>query len=487
MRANEQKLVGLILLFSALGIVSLILAFQMGGTLTLYATQWTNELPEVAVEDPSVISIARITPVTVEPMSGRPVVEIEMQSHHSGRTWVHIGNEAAGQGQSHLIVVRGLHNMIFDRSSARYKGSRWMAVLGLVVLGMVCVGLWKWVIRRSRHRFFSARTILLFGMTIFVTGMSLIFAFACLLILPNPRSDVLGMWDLFSQSGYYFLICTAPALIALALTVALSNLALVRHEGMRLRNLLGIILLLLIIAGLMFILQNDDRFFTGTLTDYKIHSAVTSVYTTCFVFFESLLFGTILAALIAAIHEPKPDKDYVIICGCQIAKDGKLLPLLRGRVDRALAFAAQQERSGGKPPVFVPAGGQGADECRTEAGGMAEYLREKGIPAERILEEGQSVSTFENLVNARRLIEQRDDKDARIAFSTTNYHVLRTGILAANAGMEAEGMGSPTKWYFWPNAFLREFVGLLVAEWRLLIPALLALILFFGVLAFTTI
>ena len=25
-------------------------------------------------------------------------------------------------------------------------------------------------------------------------------------------------------------------------------------------------------------------------------------------------------------------------------------------------------------------------------------------------------------------------------------------------------MGSPTKWYFWPNAFLREFVGLLVSN-----------------------
>ena len=25
-------------------------------------------------------------------------------------------------------------------------------------------------------------------------------------------------------------------------------------------------------------------------------------------------------------------------------------------------------------------------------------------------------------------------------------------------------MGSPTMWYFWPNAFLREFIGLLVSN-----------------------
>ena len=32
--------------------------------------------------------------------------------------------------------------------------------------------------------------------------------------------------------------------------------------------------------------------------------------------------------------------------------------------------------------------------------------------------------------------------------------------------MAVEGMGSKTKYYFWPNAFLREFVGLLAAEWK---------------------
>jgi hypothetical protein len=25
-------------------------------------------------------------------------------------------------------------------------------------------------------------------------------------------------------------------------------------------------------------------------------------------------------------------------------------------------------------------------------------------------------------------------------------------------------MGSRTKWYFWPNAFLREFIGLMAAQ-----------------------
>ena len=58
------------------------------------------------------------------------------------------------------------------------------------------------------------------------------------------------------------------------------------------------------------------------------------------------------------------------------------------------------------------------------------------------------------------LIRERDE-DPRAAFFTTNYHVFRAGIKAREANLPAEGMGAATKWYFWPNAAVREFIGLL--------------------------
>ena len=66
------------------------------------------------------------------------------------------------------------------------------------------------------------------------------------------------------------------------------------------------------------------------------------------------------------------------------------------------------------------------------------------------------------------LIEEREGPDGpggenRAAFSTSSYHVYRGGILAAEDGWDLDGMGSRTKWYFWPNAFLREYLGLLAA------------------------
>ena len=47
------------------------------------------------------------------------------------------------------------------------------------------------------------------------------------------------------------------------------------------------------------------------------------------------------------------------------------------------------------------------------------------------------------------------------AFATTKYHVFRSGLYAKRVKLQAEGIGSDTKWYFWPNASVRELVGLM--------------------------
>ena len=53
-----------------------------------------------------------------------------------------------------------------------------------------------------------------------------------------------------------------------------------------------------------------------------------------------------------------------------------------------------------------------------------------------------------------------------MSFSTTNYHVFRSGILARQQGIDAEGIGSPTKSYFWINAFVREFIATVLYGWK---------------------
>ena len=77
-----------------------------------------------------------------------------------------------------------------------------------------------------------------------------------------------------------------------------------------------------------------------------------------------------------------------------------------------------------------------------------------------MLLEDRSTDTAENMRFSRELIFERNP-EAKIAFSTTNYHVFRAGLKARRVKMRALGMGCRSRWYFWPNAAVREFVGLL--------------------------
>ncbi len=83
---------------------------------------------------------------------------------------------------------------------------------------------------------------------------------------------------------------------------------------------------------------------------------------------------------------------------------------------------------------------------------------------------------------SKALIEQKNTA-AKTVFSTTNYHVFRAGVFSEEAGLDARGIGAKTKWYFWPNAMIREFAALLVSSKKLQIAAVLLLFLITAVVA----
>ena len=112
---------------------------------------------------------------------------------------------------------------------------------------------------------------------------------------------------------------------------------------------------------------------------------------------------------------------------------------------------------------------------------MKNYLIEKGVPEEHIIEENRSTSTYENMMYSKEIIKNLNP-DGKVVFSTSNYHIFRSGLMARRVKMRAVGIGARTKWYFWPNASVREFVGLLT-EHRLKQSLVLGgMILFYTVL-----
>lgn len=74
--------------------------------------------------------------------------------------------------------------------------------------------------------------------------------------------------------------------------------------------------------------------------------------------------------------------------------------------------------------------------------------------------------------------------NAKAVFSTTNYHVFRSGIISRQVDFEADGMGSPTKWYFWPNAFVREVIGMVSYKWKSMLLVMAPIAVFLTVIRF---
>ena len=260
-------------------------------------------------------------------------------------------------------------------------------------------------------------------------------------------------------SAKTYMLLTSPFLLVFAAALCVSNISLIRHEGKRLVNVLGIILSFLLVGGLAFLFA-FDYYASGSQWEVMIHDLIANLFAAVYLYFECMLIGAIVADAIAARYEPEPDKDFIIILGCGIRGDGTPTPLLRGRIDRALAFAEKQKAQTGRDVTFVTSGGQGPDEVVSESASMKQYLLEHGVPEERIVEEDRSTDTAENMRFSKEKI-QAIDPQGKVAFSTTNYHVFRSGLYARRVKMRAVGMGAKTRWYFWPNAAVREFVGLL--------------------------
>lgn len=358
---------------------------------------------------------------------------------------------------SQIFVLPG--GILFDGITWNFSGWELFTACFSLFLLTAALIFFRASRRESRRVFFSYRATGELGMAIFLLTASLLRVDMLYGLL---RGENVGtVWSFLVSTivtAQTFVRRTAVVIVLFALVTAVSNFDLMRHEGARPANMLGLGVSLVMVGGAAL-----GIWMSRSMLRFPMRNVILNVYAGLFAYFECLLAATVIHAIRAGRHEPAYDKDFVLILGCQIRADGTLYPLLRGRVDRAIRFAEAQYRATGRRPVLVPSGGQGADEPMPEGEAMARYLREKGVPEEAILPETASTTTRENLLFSRKLMEQQG-RGTKAAFSSSSYHVYRSGILASQLGWDIDGMGSRTRWYFWPNAFLREFIGLMAAE-----------------------
>lgn len=174
-----------------------------------------------------------------------------------------------------------------------------------------------------------------------------------------------------------------------------------------------------------------------------------------------VLAGAVLAAVIAVEvfvigsfrAEGRDGLRYVIVLGAQVRDDGPSKALAY-RLDRAYDYLTENSDT-----VCIVSGGQGYNEPVSEASAMKEYLVQRGIAEERILEEDKSTNTNENIILSRKLINEEGD-GSDIGIITNNFHVFRAVSIAKKQGLTGVcGIAAPSdKTYLLNNTF-REFFG----------------------------
>lgn len=406
---------------------------------------------------------------------------VDFRGVSSGKTYV-MNNES---GQILRVYVHKPGYITLNNYCGKCRGDIAFSASFILILTLILIRLCRKYRQSTSETLCRYTNAWLLGVIIFLSYLLL----TLLLTLVNynisdQNLSFLGLLDHIVGSAKSLTFFMLPLALVISLAISISNIILMKNEGICLTNMLGLFLGIVLCVGTF--LPNAIYGILDRLgVDVHHYSSFTVVFEMCLETLISVimsylicvLIGTSVSAVRAAKHIPKFNKDYILILGCQIRKDGGLTKLLQSRTDRAIEFAKMQKEKTGKDIVFVPSGGKGDDEVIAEAEAIHNYLVSTGIPEEQIVVENRSVNTDQNIHFSYDLIRERTD-NPEIAFSTTNYHVFRAGCIADDAGIPIEGIGAKTKRYFWINAFIREFIAALNCERKSHIISLSLILLF---------
>jgi len=315
----------------------------------------------------------------------------------------------------------------------------------------------------EKRRFFNAVVLGFLGLYILSTIIS-----HYPLLLPNEQG-------IMSKMGIVIILGSFPSMMfILSIATFFNSKVLLEKEGRKVRNLLlavfGLVFFIMMIWYVFVIFTNIEHEIWHILFFYAflIFGYTMFLYTSVMAYATIYLFTPIF-------YEP----NYIIALGSGLIGD-KVPPLLASRLDEAV----KQYKKYGERPYIIVSGGQGSDEKVSEAYAMKEYVVDvHQIPTQKILMEDQSTNTEQNLAFSKEIMDKHaQGKKYRSLFVTNNFHVFRASIYAKKARLDAQGVGSKTALYYLPNAFTREFIGLLEMYKWIHVTIFLFITLFIGLI-----
>lgn len=223
-----------------------------------------------------------------------------------------------------------------------------------------------------------------------------------------------------------------------------NGVVIIKREGFSPKNMLSIFMPLLVVLYVVFwgrFGANLYNSITGIIYNYIGLILVYLILISTAYFFSSGF---------NILHKKPRNLDYIIVLGAGLM-DGKVTPLLKGRIDKSIEVFRVNNKA-----KLIMSGGQGPDELVPEAHAMTDYAISRGVDPEDIIIEDKSTNTKENIRYSKRLFTI---ENPRIAIVSSHYHIFRALLIANEMGVKAIGIGKRTKRYYAINAFIREIIG----------------------------
>lgn len=279
------------------------------------------------------------------------------------------------------------------------------------------------------------------------------FLLFCVIISVNSSSDVLRYIIILPILA--LLIMLPFGIIALMFGLFLNARILMKREGRRFTNCLTLLAALGMLFFMLLPIVNPASLVSSHLE--PIFAAISLISFYFFIHLSNFLS----AYFLYQFNRPRRNQDFIIVLGSGLIND-KVPPLLASRINKAIDFYWKQAAVN-TPPTIIFSGGQGPDEGLPEAEAMQSYAVEKGIPLEHTVQENRSVNTYQNMLFSKEIMDSlKPEGKYKSIFTTNNFHLFRAGIYARQAGLNSQGIGSKTAFYYWPNAMIREYVAIVV-------------------------
>lgn len=209
-------------------------------------------------------------------------------------------------------------------------------------------------------------------------------------------------------------------------------------------KILGFACILGILYGIFQIRQHDQLL---AVLPIWLKYILYGLFTACLILF--IIVESVI--IYGAVHIDEVQADKVIVLGAGLKGDQITTSLLY-RLDTAIEYYEKFPDT-----TLIVSGGQGVGETISEASAMYQYLIEHGIPKEKIIQEDQSTSTYENFKFSMQYIHTND----KVMIISNDFHMSRAKLIASRLGIDAYGYSAPSHLPTIINFYIREFFAYL--------------------------